>query len=305
MDIRIATRKSELALWQAKHVAVLLNDLPEINNVTLVPLSTKGDQILDTSLQKIGGKGLFIKELEVAMTENRADIAVHSMKDMPVVVPTGFCIAATLERESPFDALISKNNQRLLELPKGSIIGSSSLRRQAQILNIRPDIKVKDLRGNVNTRINKLDRGEYDAIVLAYAGLKRLGLSERISQTFLPEDMVPAAAQGVIGIECQSEKIELIAILAQLNNKISELTTSAERSVNRDLQATCQSPIGTYAIIQKDKCIIESIVASPDGSKIIRELIEGHKKETKTLGARLAARLIKNGADEILNINSL
>ena len=305
MDIRIATRKSELALWQAKHVAALLNDLPEINKVTLVPLSTKGDQILDTSLQKIGGKGLFIKELEVAMTEDRADIAVHSMKDIPVVVPTGFCIAATLKRESPFDALISKNNQCLLELPKGSIIGSSSLRRQAQILNIRPDIKVKDLRGNVNTRIDKLDSGEYDAIVLAYAGLKRLGLSERISQTFLPEDMVPAAAQGAIGIECQSEKSELIAILAQLNNKISDLTTSAERSVNKDLQATCQSPIGTYAIIQKDKCIIESIVASPDGSKIIRESIEGHKKETKTLGARLAARLIKNGADEILNKNSL
>ena len=216
MDIRIATRKSELALWQAKHVAGLLNDLPEINKVTLVPLSTKGDQILDTSLQKIGGKGLFIKELEVAMTEDRADIAVHSMKDIPVVVPTGFCIAATLKRESPFDALISKNNQCLLELPKGSIIGSSSLRRQAQILNIRPDIKVKDLRGNVNTRIDKLDSPNKSA-VLAYAGLKRLGLSERISQTFLPEDMVPAAAQGVIGIECQSEKSELIAIFHSEN----------------------------------------------------------------------------------------
>ena len=173
MDIRIATRKSELALWQAKHVAELLNDLPEVDTVILVPLSTKGDEILDTSLQKIGGKGLFIKELEVAMTENRADIAVHSMKDMPVIIPTGFCIAATLKRESPFDALISKNNQSLLRLPKGSIIGSSSLRRQAQILNIRPDIKVKDLRGNVNTRIEKLDRGEYDAIVLAHAGFKK------------------------------------------------------------------------------------------------------------------------------------
>lgn len=305
MDIRIATRKSELALWQAKHVAELLNDLPEVDTVILVPLSTKGDEILDTSLQKIGGKGLFIKELEVAMTENRADIAVHSMKDMPVIIPTGFSIAATLKRESPFDALISKNNQSLLRLPKGSIIGSSSLRRQAQILNIRPDIKVKDLRGNVNTRIEKLDRGEYDAIVLAHAGLKRLGLSKKITQTFHAEDMVPAAAQGVIGIECQSENSELIRILAQLNDVISEQTTSAERSVNKDLKATCQSPIGTYAIIKEHKCIVESIVASPDGSKIIRESIEGNRTEAKILGAKLAARLIKNGADEILNKISL
>lgn len=301
MDIRIATRKSELALWQANHVASLLRLLPEINSITLIPLSTKGDQMLDTSLQKIGGKGLFIKELEVAMAENKADIAVHSMKDMPVKIPTGFSIAATLKRESPFDALISRNNQKLIELPEGSIIGSSSLRRQAQILKIRPDINVKDLRGNINTRLDKLDHKKYDAIVLARAGLERLGLSGRITETFLPEDMLPAAAQGVIGIECLSDRRELIAILAQLNNENSEQTTSAERSVNRDLQATCQSPIGTYAIIHEQKCIVESIVSSPDGTKMLRDSIEGNKTETETLGATLAARLLENGADDILN----
>jgi len=301
MDIRIATRKSELALWQANHVASLLISLPEVTSVTLLPLSTKGDQILDTSLQKIGGKGLFIKELEIAMINDKADIAVHSMKDMPVNIPSGFSVAATLIRESPFDALISRNNQKLIELPEGSIIGTSSLRRQAQILKIRPDIKIKDLRGNVNTRLDKLDHEEYDAIVLARAGLERLGLSGRITETFLPVDMLPAAAQGVIGIECLSNQNELIAILAQLNNQNSEQTTSAERSVNRDLQATCQSPIGTYAIIHEQVCIIESIVCSPDGKRILRDTIEGDKAETETLGAALAARLLENGADDIIH----
>tara|TARA_B100001059_G_scaffold212031_1_gene226799 strand:+ start:598 stop:1515 length:918 start_codon:yes stop_codon:yes gene_type:complete len=301
MNIRIATRKSELALWQANHVAAILAKLPEINQVTLVPLSTKGDQILDSSLQKIGGKGLFIKELEVAMNENIADIAVHSMKDMPVIMPQDFCIAATLRRESPFDALISKDNQKLKELPIGAVIGSSSLRRQAQLLKMRPDIKVKGLRGNINTRLNKLDNREYDAIILARAGLERLGLSGCITETFTAEEMLPAAAQGVIGIECLSKNHELKNLLQQINNKQSEITTNAERAVNRGLNASCQSPVGSYAIIENENCIIESIVATSDGTKILRKSIKGKIDEVREMGAKLAQQLIKNGASDLIN----
>ena len=301
MNIRIATRKSELALWQANHVAAVLTKLPEIENVTLVPLSTKGDQILDTSLQKIGGKGLFIKELEVAMHDNIADIAVHSMKDMPVILPHDFCIAATLERESPFDALVSRDNQKLKELPPGAVIGSSSLRRQAQLLKMRPDIKVKDLRGNINTRLNKLENEEYDAIILARAGLERLGLSGCITETFTAKEILPAAAQGVIGIECLYRNHELKNLLQQINNKQSEITSNAERAVNRDLNASCQSPVGSYAIVEEENCIIESIVATPDGTKILRKSVKGNINEVEDLGAKLAQQLIKIGANDLIN----
>ncbi|MBT8100203.1 MAG: hydroxymethylbilane synthase, partial [Gammaproteobacteria bacterium] len=202
MNIRIATRKSALALWQAEHVAGELSQLAGVENVELVPLSTRGDEILDRSLQKVGGKGLFIKELELAMQDGVADIAVHSMKDVPADVPAGFMIAAVLERASHADSLVSRDNMQLADLPNGARIGSSSLRRQAQLRIMRPDLRISALRGNVNTRLAKLDAGDYDAIVLAAAGLDRLELSERISQTFTPDEMLPAAAQGVIGIEC-------------------------------------------------------------------------------------------------------
>jgi hydroxymethylbilane synthase len=230
MKIRIATRKSALALWQAEHVAALLRDLPEVDEVGLVPLSTRGDEILDRSLQKIGGKGLFIKELEVAMQRGEADIAVHSMKDVPAEMPTGFCLAAMLERANHADALVSPNGEQLADLPEGALIGSSSLRRQAQLRMMRPDLRIEPLRGNVNTRLAKLDNGDYDAIILAAAGLERLEFDERISQLFTPDQMLPAAAQGVVGIECLENAAELRAVLAQLSHGTSVQTTLAERA---------------------------------------------------------------------------
>ena len=302
MIIRIATRKSKLALWQANHVSNLLKELPEIEDVELLPLSTKGDQILDQNLQKIGGKGLFIKELEYAILQNKADIAVHSMKDLPVLLQEEFFIAAVLKRESPFDCLLSKKNLKLVELESGSLVGSSSLRRQSQILKLRPDLKVKNLRGNVNTRIDKLESGDYDAIILAEAGLDRLELSSNISQTFSTAEMVPAAAQGVIGIECLRQKEEIIDIVSRLNDFETEVTTNCERSVNSALFADCHSPIGSYATYANGKCRLESIVISPDGSIEARDSVTGSANNAEELGLELADRLKKIGAIEILKL---
>ena len=300
--IRIATRKSKLALWQANHVSNLLKELPEIEDVELLPLSTKGDQILDQNLQKIGGKGLFIKELEYAILQNKADIAVHSMKDLPVLLQEEFFIAAVLKRESPFDCLLSKKKLKLAELKSGSLVGSSSLRRQSQILKLRPDLKVRNLRGNVNTRIDKLESGEYDAIILAEAGLDRLELSSNISQTFSTAEMVPAAAQGVIGIECLRQKEEIIDIVSRLNDFETEVTTNCERSVNSALFADCHSPIGSYATYANGKCRLESIVISPDGSIEARDSVTGSANNAEELGLELADRLKKIGAIEILKL---
>ena len=300
--IRIATRKSKLALWQANHVSNLLKELPEIEGVELLPLSTKGDQILDQNLQKIGGKGLFIKELEYAILQNKADIAVHSMKDLPVLLQEEFFIAAVLKRESPFDCLLSKKKLKLAELKSGSLVGSSSLRRQSQILKLRPDLKVKNLRGNVNTRIDKLESEDYDAIILAEAGLDRLELSSNISQTFSTAEMVPAAAQGVIGIECLRQKEEIIDIVSRLNDFETEVTTNCERSVNSALFADCHSPIGSYATYANGKCRLESIVISPDGSIEARDSVTGSANNAEELGLELADRLKKIGAIEILKL---
>ena len=300
--IRIATRKSKLALWQANHVSNLLKKLPEIEDVELLPLSTKGDQILDQNLQKIGGKGLFIKELEYAILQNKADIAVHSMKDLPVLLQEEFFIAAVLKRESPFDCLLSKKNLKLAELESGSLVGSSSLRRQSQILKLRPDLRVKNLRGNVNTRIDKLESGDYDAIILAKAGLDRLELSSEISQTFSTAEMVPAAAQGVIGIECLRQKEEIIDIVSKINDFETEVTTNCERSVNSALFADCHSPIGSYATYANGKCRLESIVISPDGSVEVRDSVTGCANNAEELGLELADRLKQIGAIEILKL---
>ena len=300
--IRIATRKSKLALWQANHVSNLLKKLPEIEDVELLPLSTKGDQILDQNLQKIGGKGLFIKELEYAILQNKADIAVHSMKDLPVLLQEEFFIAAVLKRESPFDCLLSKKNLKLAELESGSLVGSSSLRRQSQILKLRPDLRVKNLRGNVNTRIDKLESGDYDAIILAKAGLDRLELSGEISQTFSTAEMVPAAAQGVIGIECLRQKEEIIDIVSKINDFETEVTTNCERSVNSALFADCHSPIGSYATYANGKCRLESIVISPDGSVEARDTVTGSANNAEELGLELADRLKQIGAIEILKL---
>ncbi len=300
--IRIATRKSKLALWQANHVSNILKKLPEIEDVELLPFSTKGDQILDQNLQKIGGKGLFIKELEYAILQNKADIAVHSMKDLPVLLQEEFFIAALLKRESPFDCLLSKKKLKLAELKSGSLVGSSSLRRQSQILKLRPDLRVKNLRGNVNTRIDKLESGDYDAIILAKAGLDRLELSSEISQTFSTEEMVPAAAQGVIGIECLRQKEEIIDIVSRLNDFETEVTTNCERSVNSALFADCHSPIGSYATYANGKCRLESIVISPDGSIEARDSVTGSANKAEELGLELADRLKQIGAIEILKL---
>jgi hydroxymethylbilane synthase len=300
MKIRIATRKSALALWQAEHVGRLLRQLDAVAEVELVPLSTRGDEVLDRSLQKIGGKGLFIKELEVAMQSELADIAVHSMKDVPAEMLDGFTIAAVLERANHADALLSANNERIGDLRKGALIGSSSLRRQAQLKMLRPDLEIQPLRGNVNTRLAKLDAGDYDAIILAAAGLERLGLDARISQQFRPDEMLPAATQGVIGIECLAGNEELMQVIQRLDHGDSAITTAAERAVTSTLQASCQSPVASYATISGAALDITALVALPDGSEYLRDSISGSGADAARLGHELAERLLASGARDLL-----
>ncbi len=300
MKIRIATRKSALALWQANHVADLLNALPGVDSVELLPLSTRGDEILDRSLQKIGGKGLFIKELEVAMHAGEAEIAVHSMKDVPAEMPPEFCIAAVLRRANHADAFVAPAGCTLDKLPQGARIGSSSLRRQAQLKLMRPDLVVEPLRGNVNTRLSKFENGDYDAIILAAAGLERLGLDNYISHEFSPDEMLPAAAQGVVGIECLESNGALRAILEQLTHAPTALTTAAERAIAKTLDASCQSPVATYAVITGSSMTVTALVALPDGSKSVRDVITGSAEDAERLGEELAKRLIASGAAEIL-----
>lgn len=297
MMIRIATRKSALALWQAKHVADALRPLPQVTSVELVPLTTRGDEVLDRSLQKIGGKGLFMKELEVAMEAGDADIAVHSMKDVPANMPERFCIAAVLERANPADALVGKN---LGELAQGARVGSSSLRRQAQLLALRPDIRVEPLRGNVNTRLQKLEDGQYDAIILACAGLERLGLEAHISEIFSPDQMLPAAAQGVIGIECLEDRTELLQLLKLLDHAATRTVITAERAVAKQLQADCQSPVATFGEIDGTTLNLRAMVASPDGRKIIREQVSGPADDPEALGISLSGKLLDMGAAALL-----
>ena len=300
MHVRIATRKSALALWQAEHVASLLRPLPGVDGVELLPLSTRGDEVLDRSLQKIGGKGLVIKELEVAMQNGDADIAVHSMKDVPAAMADGFAIAAVLERANHADALVSPNGAQLSELKHGALIGSSSLRRQSQLKMLRPDLVVEPLRGNVNTRLAKLDNGDYDAIVLAAAGLERLELAVRISQQFTPDEMLPAATQGVIGIECVSNNQALIDILQALSHETTVRTTAAERAIAATLNASCQSPVATYATSSAESLNVTALVALPDGSESLRDSISGDSVNAAQLGRELAERLLASGARELL-----
>ena len=300
MDIRIATRKSALALWQAEHVAAALKALPDVDAVEFVPLSTRGDEILDKSLQMIGGKGLFIKELEVAIQAGMADIAVHSMKDVPAEMPDGFCIAALLQRANHADALVGGQGCTLDTLADGARIGSSSLRRQAQLKLLRPDLLIQPLRGNVNTRLAKLENGDFDAIILAAAGLERLGLQHHISQQFTPQEMLPAAAQGVIGIECLQSNSALRSLLGQLNHEPTAQTTIAERAIARTLQANCQSPVATHAVIEDAVMTVTALVAMPDGSQSIRDSVTGAVADAEGLGRALAQRLLESGAGELL-----
>jgi len=300
LKIRIATRKSALALWQAEHVADLLNALPDVDSVELLPMSTRGDEILDRSLQQIGGKGLFIKELEVAMQAGEADIAVHSMKDVPAEMPPGFCLATVLKRANHADAFVAPDGCTLENLAHGARIGSSSLRRQAQLKLMRPDVLVEPLRGNVNTRLSKLDNGDYDAIILAAAGLERLGLDHYITHQFSPDEMLPAAAQGVIGIECLESNDALRTILGKLTHEETTLTTAAERAIARTLDASCQSPVATYAVIDGLSMTVTALVALPDGSESIRDQINGPAEDAEQLGEELAKRLLASGAGELL-----
>ena len=298
--LRIATRKSPLALWQANFVKDRLEALYPDLRVELVPMSTQGDKILDTPLAKVGGKGLFVKELETAMLEGRADIAVHSMKDVPVEFPEGLGLHTICEREDPRDAFVSNRFDRIDALPQGAVVGTSSLRRQCQLRAARPDLVIRDLRGNVNTRLAKLDAGEYDAIILAAAGLKRLEMAHRITAFIEPEQSLPANGQGAVGIECRLDDVELHALLAPLEHTETRIRVLTERAMNRALQGGCQVPIGAYALVQGDEIWLRGLVGSPDGTQVIRDEIRGPLTDGEALGHTLAQRLLADGADAIL-----
>ena len=298
--IRIATRHSPLAMWQAHFVkAELLKFHPELI-VEILPMKTKGDIILDTPLAKVGGKGLFVKELEVAMLEGKADIAVHSMKDVPVDFPEGLGLTILCEREDPRDAFVSNNFSSSEQLPQGAIVGTCSLRRQCQIRELRPDIVIKDLRGNVNTRLRKLDEGQYDAIILAAAGLIRLEMHERIASYIEPEISLPAVGQGAVGIECRLDDSETISLLKSLEHPETRIRVTAERAMNLALQGGCQVPIGSYSIFKDGNLFLRGLVGSVDGTQIIRKEITGKPEEAEQMGLTLAKQLLDCGAKEIL-----
>lgn len=298
--LTIATRKSALALWQAEHIKARLEALHPGLTVVLLPMSTRGDVILDTPLAKIGGKGLFVKELEVAMIEGRADIAVHSMKDVPVDFPAGLELATICKREDPRDAFVSNDYANLEAMPAGSIVGTCSLRRRCQVAERFPHLVIKDLRGNVQTRLRKLDEGEFDAIILAASGLKRLELHDRITACLEPEISLPANGQGALGIECRSDDERVKALLAPLEDLETRSCVTAERAMNRRLEGGCQVPIGAYAELSGSRLHLRGLVGAIDGSRIIRDTIEGDIKNAEALGIELAELLLAAGAGEIL-----
>ncbi len=298
--LRIATRQSPLALWQAEFVKAELEQIHTDLTVELVPMVTRGDKILDTPLAKIGGKGLFVKELELAMLENRADIAVHSMKDVPMEFPDGLGLSVICEREDPRDAFVSNHYKDIDSLPLGATMGTCSLRRQCQLKAKRPDIKILDLRGNVGTRLSKLDEGQYDAIILASAGLKRLGLSQRIAHEIEPDWMLPAGGQGAVGIECRTDDQKTLDYLAPLNHPTTASRVIAERAVNNKLQGGCQVPIGVFATINQQSIHIKGLVGEVDGSRMIQDEISGDVTDAEPLGIELAEKLLAAGAGEIL-----
>ncbi|GIU43809.1 porphobilinogen deaminase [Shewanella sairae] len=299
--IRIATRKSPLAMWQAEFVKAELEKIHEGLTVELLPMSTKGDIILDTPLAKVGGKGLFVKELEVAMLEGQADIAVHSMKDVPVEFPEGLGLEVICEREDPRDAFVSNTYKTIEDLPQGAVVGTSSLRRQCQIRAARPDLVIKDLRGNVGTRLAKLDAGNYDAIILAAAGLKRLKLEERIASFISAEQSLPANGQGAVGIECRTDDARVKALLAPLEHTETRMRVTAERAMNTRLEGGCQVPIGAYAEIDGDTLSLRGLVGNPDGSQIITASSTGSTADAEKLGVALAEELLEKGAKTILD----
>ena len=298
--LRIATRQSPLALWQAHYVKQRLETFHPQLTVELVPMVTRGDVLLDTPLAKVGGKGLFVKELELAMLDGRADIAVHSLKDVPVAFPEGLGLVTICERDDPRDAFVSNHYQTLDELPAGSIVGTSSLRRQCQIAELRPDLVIRSLRGNLGTRLGKLDKGEYDAIILAVAGLNRLEMQDRIRYALPPEVSLPAVGQGAVGIECRLDDERTRALLAPLNHHGTAVRVSAERAMNMRLEGGCQVPIGSYAELKDNELWLRALVGAPDGSVMVRGERRGKPEDAVTMGVSLAEELLDNGAREIL-----
>lgn len=298
--IVIATRESQLALWQAEHVKARLIALHPGLEVELLGMTTQGDQILDSPLSRIGGKGLFVKELEVAMAEGRADLAVHSIKDVPMDLPDGFELAAISQREDPRDAFVSNRYASLQDLPVGAVVGTSSLRRQAQLRALFPHLDVDTLRGNVNTRLRKLDEGQYAAIILAAAGLRRLGFAERIRAALAPEESLPAVGQGALGIEIRSGRPELAALLAPLNDPDTAACVRAERAMGRVLQGGCQAPIGGYAVVRDGQLYLRGFVADLEGIRFYRTEVEGPLADPEALGHAAAHDLIRQGADRLL-----
>ena len=298
--LKIATRQSPLALWQAEHIRSRLNQLYPDLTVELVKFVTQGDKILDTPLAKIGGKGLFVKELEAALLDGRADLAVHSMKDVPMHLPDGLSLAVICEREDPFDAFVSNQYQHFNELPQGAKVGTSSLRRKCQILQQRPDLEIIDLRGNVGTRLSKLDEGLYDAIILASAGLKRLGLADRIRHSLSAEISLPAVGQGALGLECRSNDSALLKLIEPLQHQETSNCVRAERAFNAYLEGGCQVPIAGYATLQNGHIHLEGRVGSVDGAILLQATQTGTMTEAEQLGVALAKDLVSQGADELL-----
>lgn len=298
--LTIATRASRLALWQAEHVQARLVAAYPGMQVDLLPMSTRGDELLDVSLEKAGGKGLFVKELETALADGRADLAVHSMKDVPVEFPPGFALAAITERDDPRDAFVSVHHDSLQALPPGAVVGTSSLRRASQIAERFPALAIRGLRGNVNTRLAKLDRGEYAAIILAAAGLKRLGLEARIRGHLSIEESLPAAGQAALGIECLAARDDVIALVGVLADPVASTCVRAERAVNRALGGNCTIPLGAFAELRGDTLRLRAIVAAPDGRTVARAECEGPAQSPEALGERAADLLRQRGAGAIL-----
>ena len=298
--LKIATRKSPLALWQAEHVKARLEHHHPGLNVELVKMTTKGDQILNSPLSKIGGKGLFIKELEVGMMEGVADIAVHSMKDVPYEIPPGFELGAILKRENPFDAFVSNNFDSINDLPQGAKVGTCSMRRIVQLKAIRPDLEILDLRGNVNTRLQKLDNGEYDAIILACAGLIRLKFEDRIKQQIPVEQSLPAVGQGAVGIEIRENDQEILDLIAPLIDTETSYRITCERAMNARLEGGCSVPIAGYSTIEDDRITLTGLVGNVDTGVILKEQVSGSIDESEKLGVVLADKLISLGAKDIL-----
>jgi len=300
-ELRIATRSSPLALWQAEEVARQLKPVYPDLKVSLVKLKTRGDKLLDAPLAKVGGKGLFVKELEAGILAGKADIAVHSMKDVPVEFPEGLELALIMEREDPRDAFVSNRYDSLENMPAGSLVGTSSLRRQTQIRERYPHLRIDWLRGNVNTRLRKLDEGEYDAIILACAGLIRLGFEQRITMSLEPEECLPAIGQGAVGIEVRSDDLAVKELLAPLGHAETASRIAAERALNETLNGGCQVPIAGYAVLNDGAIYMRGLVGEPDGSRILRAEASGKVEDAVSIGKQLAEDLLSQGADQILS----